>query len=188
MREASGGAFDERLGRAVRMAGFGPPQPEGAETGNRPELDLSGIAKGFGVDEVCRRLRGLGCDNFVFELGGEIGAVGAGPDGDGWQVGVEAPDPGGRNIATVVALSNQAMATSGNYRQFLPAEDGRMISHLIDPASGDPVVRRAGSVTVIAGNCALADAWATALFVIGPGEEAERMARENGLRVMWDGR
>ena len=189
VREASGGAFDERLGRIVRAAGFGPALPEGGPEGaaDRPELDLSAIAKGFAVDEVCRRLRETDCDNFVFELGGEIGAVGGGADGDGWRVGVEAPDPGGRAIATVVPLLNESMATSGNYRQFLPVEGGRMFSHLIDPASGEPVVRRPGSVTVIAGNCALADAWATALFVIGPGEEAERMARENGLRVMWDG-
>jgi len=188
IREASGGAFDERLGRAVRSAGFAPPRPDDAGGEERAELDFCGIAKGFAVDEVCRELQGLGCGNFVFEHGGEVRAVGAGKEGDGWKVGVEAPEPGGRKIASVVPLFNQSMATSGNYRQFLPADDGQLLSHLIDPASDYPVIRKPSSVTVIAESCAIADAWATALFVIGQGKEAERLAKKHGLRVMWDGR
>lgn len=187
IREASGGGFDERLGRAVRAAGFAPPRPGTPGEEKRPELDFCGIAKGFAVDEVCRELKESGCQNFVFEHGGEVRAVGGGPGGEGWRIGVEAPQPGGRRIASVVLLSDQAMATSGNYRQFLPADDGELLSHVIDPGSEYPVLRRPGSVTVIADDCAIADGWATALFVIGAGEEAERLAGEHGLRVIWDG-
>jgi thiamine biosynthesis lipoprotein len=100
---------------------------------------------------------------------------------------VEAPEPGGRKVASVVPLFNRAMATSGNYRQFQPADDGELLSHVIDPRSDYPVVKKASSVTVIAESCAVADAWATALFVIGPGKVAEKLAEENGLEVMWDG-
>lgn len=187
VRGKSGGAFDERLGRPVRKAGFAPPRPGVPGEDAKPELDLCAIAKGFAVDEVCRALKDLGCGNFVFEHGGEVRAVGAGAEGAGWKVGVEAPEPAGRRVASVVSLFDQAMATSGNYRQFMPADDGQLLSHVIDPRSEYPVLRRPASVTVIAESCAIADAWATALFVLGPGEEAKRLAEENGLEVMWDG-
>lgn len=187
VREKSGGAFDERLGRPVRKAGFAPPRPDVPGADAKSELDLCAIAKGFTVDEVCRELKELGCGNFVFEHGGEVRAIGAGAEGAGWKVGVEAPEPGGRKIASVVPLLDQAMATSGNYRQFVPADDGQLLSHVIDPRSEYPVMRRPASVTVIAESCAIADAWATALFVLGPGKEAEKLAEENGLEVMWDG-
>ncbi|MEY3896875.1 MAG: hypothetical protein RLZZ214_2396 [Verrucomicrobiota bacterium] len=144
-REASGGAFDHRLLANVHAAGYGPPG-----TG----IDLSAIGKGFAVDRVGERLRRLGVRDFVFELGGEV-VAGEG----GWAVEIERPTSRGREISRVLTLSGRAVATSGNYYQ---------PGHIIDPRTGKPVKRAASSVTVIAADCASADAWATALFVLGP--------------------
>jgi FAD:protein FMN transferase len=163
---ASGGALDPRLLEKVHAAGFGPPGRG---------YDLSSIGKGFAVDRVGERLRQLGVKDFVFELGGEVLA------GDGeWRVEIERPQPGVGKTLRHVALRNQGLATSGNYRQFRPGPTG-LISHLIDPRSGEPVERAACSVTVIAGDCATADAWATALFILGP-EFSEVPA---GIEVTW---
>jgi thiamine biosynthesis lipoprotein len=145
-REASGGAFDHRILASVHAAGFGPPG-----TG----IDLSAIGKGFAVDRVAERLRQLGVRDFVFELGGEV-IAGEG----GWSVEIERPTPGAREASRVLTLNGRALATSGNYHQ---------PGHIIDPSTGKPVKRPASSVSVIAADCATADAWATALFVLGPG-------------------
>ncbi|MEM9235950.1 MAG: FAD:protein FMN transferase [Verrucomicrobiota bacterium] len=152
----TGGAFDAGVLAEVHRAGFGP-EGEG--------VDLSAIGKGFAVDRVGERLRSMGIDHFIFELGGEVLA------GEGeWRCGVQSPVPGGE--WKKLSISNQAIATSGNYYQYRKSNDG-MISHIIDPATGDPIVRPPVSVTVMAEDCATADVWATALFVLGPGVEPE---------------
>lgn len=166
MRTASGGAFDHRILEKVHAAGFGP-----AGRG----IDLSAIGKGFAVDRVGERLRRLGLSNFVFELGGDLLA------GDGeWPVEIERPKLGAREISHQVTLRGRALATSGNYHQFLPGKAG-LVSHLIDPQSGQPVERPPCSVTVIAADCATADAWATALFVLGP----DFTEIPKGIEVTW---
>lgn len=166
IHEASAEAFDYRLLKETNAAGFGP---EG--TG----LDLSGIGKGFAVDRVGERLRELGITDFIFELGGEILA------GDGeWEVGIEKPDTTGRSLSRTVKLNNRALATSGNYRLFKPAPGG-LASHIIDPSTGKPLIRQPSSVTVIAKDCATADAWATALFVLGPDAPAP-----GGVEATWN--
>jgi thiamine biosynthesis lipoprotein len=157
-REASGGAFDPRILENVHAAGFGPPG-----TG----IDLSGIGKGFAVDRVGERLRQLGVSDFVFELGGEV-IAGEG----GWTVEVERPSPVSRETARILTLRNRALATSGNYHQ---------PGHIIDPRTGKPAKRPASSVTVSAVDCATADAWATALFVLGP----EFRDIPAGIEVSW---
>lgn len=153
IHKQSAGAFDYRLLRETSEAGFGP-------AGNG--IDLSGIGKGFAVDRVGEALRRLGITDFIFELGGEV-LVG---DGE-WEVEIECPDPAARSILRTVKLKNQALATSGNYRQFTPAPGG-LASHIIDPRTRKPIIRPPSSVSVIAKDCATADAWATALFVLGP--------------------
>lgn len=167
IRAASGGAFDHRLLKQTGDAGFGP-----AGTG----IDLSGIGKGFAVDRVGEAVRAKGISDFVFELGGEILAG----DGD-WDVAIEKPDPATRESARTVSLRNRALATSGNYRQFQPAEGG-LAGHIIDPATGRPVVRPPSSVSVLARDGATADAWATALFVLGPD-----FPTPAGIEVIWNG-
>ena len=144
-REASGGAFDHRILEKVHAAGYGPPGKG---------IDLSAIGKGFAVDRVGERLRHSGMSDFIFELGGEVLAIG----GD-WSVDIESPVSKNLKPARTLTLRDRALATSGNY--FQPG-------HLIDPRTGRPVKRPPCSVSVLAADCATADAWATALFVLGP--------------------
>jgi len=166
VRLASGGAFDHRILPAVHRAGFGP-----AGQG----IDLSAIGKGFAVDRVGERLRQLGCNDFIFELGGEV------LTGDSaWSVEIETPRPNPSSPRHPVTLRKRALATSGNYRQFVP--QGELLkSHIIDPRSGAPVMRPPAAVSVFAADCATADAWATALFVLGP----EFTDVPEGLQVYW---
>lgn len=142
---ASGGAFDHHILEDVHAAGYGP-----AGQG----VDLSAIGKGFTVDRVGEKLHALGLHDFVFQLGGEVLA------GDGeWTVEIERPQAGKREISRRINLQRRALATSGNYHQ---------PGHLIDPRAHKPVRRPPCSVSVLASDCATADAWATALFVLGP--------------------
>lgn len=158
LREATGGAFDPGVLAQVHAAGHGPPG-EG--------VDLSAIGKGFAADRVGDRLRELGVHEFLFELGGDLLA------GDGeWKIGIENPAPGDRSLVRTVILRNRAMATSGN--TYRPA-------HIIDPRTGTPVVRPPATVTVVAADGATADAWATALFVLGP----DHAAAPTGIEATW---
>jgi thiamine biosynthesis lipoprotein len=166
IKSASGGAFDHHLLEKVHAAGFGP-----AGTG----VDLSSIGKGFAVDRVGERLRELGVHDFIFNLAGEA-LAGEG----GWPVAIERPDPAGVAIAETITLRNQAIATSGNYRQFRLTDEG-IQSHIIDPETGLPVIRPPSSVTVIAGDCATASSWATALFVLGP----DSKTAPESLKTRW---
>jgi thiamine biosynthesis lipoprotein len=165
IRKASGGAFDHRLLKETGQAGFGP---------GGQGIDLSAIGKGFAVDRVGEMLRQRGISDFVFELGGEILA-----GDEEWEVAIEKPDPATRETAVTVMLENRALATSGNYRQFKPAKGG-LASHIIDPKTGKPVIRPPSSVSVMAKDCATADAWATAIFVMG-----SDVPIPDGLQVIW---
>ena len=166
VRRITGGAFDHHILEKVHAAGFGPAG-EG--------IDLSAIGKGFAVDRVGDRLRQLGVNDFVFELGGEVLA------GDGeWEVEIERPEMGAERLHDRIKLQRRALATSGNYRQFRPGTRG-VRSHLIDPRTGLPVERPPCSVSVFASDCATADAWATALFVLGP----EYQPLPVGIEVHW---
>lgn len=168
LRTDTGGAFDHRMLEQLTTAGFGP---------GGSGIDLSSIGKGFAVDRVAERLAEQGIRRFVFSLAGEVRA------GDGrWPVGIETPVPGGTGTAETIELSDQAMATSGNYRQGSRENQGKIASHILDPATGQPVLRPPCSVTVIGPDAATASAWATALFVRGPESSAPR-----GLRVIWQG-
>jgi thiamine biosynthesis lipoprotein len=171
-REETGGAFDHRMLGALSAAGFGPG---GSGT------DLSSVGKGFAVDRVVERLEGLGIRDFVFSLAGEVRA-GSRP----WPVVLEAPDPGAAGNATSLQLAGAALATSGNYRNWQRVEDGLLVSHILDPSTGRPVLRPPCSVTVIAPDAATASSWATALFVLGPA--ASVLAEGRGFRVIWQGR
>jgi thiamine biosynthesis lipoprotein len=131
-------------------------------------LDLSSIAKGFGVDQVAGVVRAAGFTDFIVEIGGEVVASGIRPDGRPWRVGISRPKPeaGLDEIYKVVSLKDRALATSGNYRQFF-MQDGRRYSHLIDPRTGYPVADRVVSVSILADTCTLADGLSTAVMVMG---------------------
>jgi thiamine biosynthesis lipoprotein len=207
VHRASSGAFDITLGEVVNAWGFGPRQPPGRVpkseslhalqrqrsanslqidqaagtlTRHTPiSLDLSGIAKGFGVDRSARALATLGIGNFMVEVGGEIRAHGLTGRGSAWQLAIERPDALPQRALRIVPLQGQSLATSGDYRNYF-VHGGRRYSHEIDPDTAAPVRHALASVSVVAGDCTLADAWSTALFVLGP-ERGFDIASAKGL-------
>ena len=146
-------------------------------------LDLSAIAKGYGVDVVAGLLRGRGIDAGLIEVGGELYGYGRKADGQPWRVLVESsPDEEADSEGLeprVLALEGMAVATSGD-RWHAYAQDGHRDSHTIDPRSGEPVTDAAAAVTVIAADAMRADAWATALTVLGP-QQGLALANAHGL-------
>ncbi|WP_245293124.1 FAD:protein FMN transferase [Mongoliimonas terrestris] len=190
IRDASDGAFDIGVGRLVAEWGFGAHagQVEGLagarasldidaleidRRGSRVRkrapmaLDLSGIAKGFGVDELARVLDAAGIGAFLVGIDGEMRARGKKPGETPWSVAVERPELERRRIHGVIDLEDCAVATSGDYRHVRDGDGGR-ISHTIDPRTGRPVANGVASVTVLAPTAMVADATATALMVLGP--------------------
>lgn len=129
-------------------------------------LDYNGIAKGYAVDKISEVLRSRGLTQFLVELGGEIRAVGTRSDNHAWQIAIEHPFVSEAVAQTVLSASDISVATSGNYRSVRYAE-GRKIVHTIQPRSGLPEFNDLLSVTVLADDCATADAYATALMVMG---------------------
>jgi thiamine biosynthesis lipoprotein len=201
------GAFDVTVGPLVDAWGFGPDKrmvapsaealaeilpiigsdkieiSEAGLTKAHPDLsiDLSAIAKGYAVDLIVDRLQGIGANNVLMEVGGEIVARGKSPSGHVWRLGIETPSATGREVFEVVGLSDEAMATSGDYRNFYEV-DGARVSHLIDPRTAQPIAHRLASVTVITERCSTADAWATALSVLGE-DEGLKLAEAQGLKA-----
>ena len=205
--QASDGAFDVGMGDAVTAWGFGPDDasPEGIRAAlqarRRPgwevlaveggrllkreaiTLDLNGIAKGYGVDRLAGTLQDLGIADFLVGIDGEMRASGLRPDGTPWTIAVEQPDHRRRAVHSVLALENAAVATSGDYRHWVDVA-GRRLSHTMDPGRGAPLAGSTASVTVISQCCAEADAWATALMVLGP-ERGGEVARRKGLDALF---
>lgn len=205
--EATGGAFDATVAPAVDAWGFGPskarrvpPAAELAGFASRIDwraiavdleagtlakardgvrADLSGIAKGYGVDLAARALEALGAADYMVEAGGEVRARGRNADGKPWRIGIERPDAVPQQAYLVVPLQDLAMATSGDYRIWFE-EGGRRYSHEIDPATREPVRGSLASVSVVAKDCGWADAMATALFVMGA-ERGHAYAVERGI-------
>jgi thiamine biosynthesis lipoprotein len=135
----------------------------------RPDLmiDLSAIAKGFGVDQVAELLEEAGIRHWLVEIGGDVRARGVKSDQTAWRIGVEKPLSGRREVQLVLEIGRRAVATSGDYRNFFEV-DGKRYGHTIDPRTGRPVEHGLGSVTVVEDTCMSADALATALMVLGP--------------------
>ena len=144
-------------------------------------VDLSAIAKGFGVDVVSEYLAEEGLTNHLVEIGGEVRVSGLNARGQQWRIAVEKPGPGTGSVQQVVGLDNNSIATSGDYRNYYEL-DGKQLSHTIDPATGHPIDNRLASVTVIHPSCMIADALATALQVMGT-ERALAFAEEHRLAI-----
>jgi thiamine biosynthesis lipoprotein len=145
-------------------------------------LDLSSIAKGYGVDQVAEVVRRAGFTDFLVEIGGEIYAAGVRPDGRPWRIGINRPKTDARfdEVYRVVALQDQAFATSGDYRNFF-VENGVRYSHIIDPQTGYPVANGVVSVSILADNCTLADGLATAVMVMGAEKGLSLINRLDGV-------
>jgi thiamine biosynthesis lipoprotein len=146
-------------------------------------LDLNGIAKGYGVDSLAATLRSFGIDAALVGIDGEMRAQGLRPDGEAWTIAIEAPDTDRRAPHAILNLQDAAVATSGDYRHWVTVE-GRQLSHTMDPRRGAPLLSSPASVTVIAPSCAEADAWATALMVVGP-EAGAALAARQGLSALF---
>lgn len=216
--EASGGAFDPSVGPLVGAWCFGadasahgiPDSARRAHARARVDwrriqlrretrealqpggvrLDLSAIAKGFGVDHVVEYLRNAGVAGALVEVGGELRGHGRRPDGEPWRVLVEAgPEETDHSLEPrVLALDGIAVASSGDrwHHYTLQDADGqaRRYTHTIDPRSGEPVEHAPAAVTVVAGDAMRADAWATALTVLGE-DAGLALAEREGLAVRW---
>lgn len=206
----SDGKFDVTLAPLIELWGFGPQKPgepipsdediaAALETVGqstllelngtslrkaRPDVtvNLSAIAKGFGVDQIAEALKTDGIDRFLVEIGGDLVTSGLNADDEPWTIGIERPDAGSRTVEEIVSLSGKGMATSGDYRNYFE-EDGLRYSHIIDPTTGRPITHRTASVTVIADDAMTADAMATALLVVGR-ETAFAIAEKAGIAVL----
>jgi FAD:protein FMN transferase len=135
----------------------------------RMSVDLSAIAKGYGVDVVAELLDERGVKAYMVEIGGEVRTKGPKPGGDLWHIGIERPVATQRAVETIVDLEDDAMATSGDYRNYFEA-GGKRFSHTIDPRTGRPIEHTLVSASVFAPTCMTADAYATTVMVLGPGE------------------
>lgn len=197
------GAFNIGVGELVNVWGFGPtqtiPEKTALETNtvitpanevleldlrhNRLRkhapitIDLCGIAKGFGVDELARALQSFGIEDFLVSIDGEIKASGLkGDSNNPWVVGIEKPDYQHRDVFKHIEISNMSLATSGDYRKFKQIGDTH-ISHTIDTATGAPALNNIASVTVATEKCMTSDALATAFLVLGK-EQAVTLAND----------
>ena len=154
------------------------------KTDPRIMLDCSAIAKGYGCDVVARYLRQTGIKNFMIEIGGEIVTSGINEKRTPWRIGVTKPTDDSLNvnqdIQTIVNVTDKAMATSGNYRNFY-YKNGRKYAHTIDPHTGYPVQHSILSATVLANSCAMADAYATSFMVMGLTRAQQVLARHPEL-------
>lgn len=199
MYHRSQGAFDPSLAPVINLWGFGektdlrtvPPEENLKAAMKRtgcqhllvtakdelikdmPELtiNLSAVAKGFGVDEMVKVLRSHDLTNVYASIAGEVMVLGHNARGTNWQVGISAPvahwtedDP----MAAVASLSDQALSTSGDYQKFFTDAQGHRLCHIFDPKTGWPVQHNVGGVSVVAADSMTADALSTTLFVLGP--------------------
>ncbi|WP_228064295.1 FAD:protein FMN transferase [Novilysobacter avium] len=146
-------------------------------------LDLAGIAKGFGVDQLACCLDGFGITRYLVGIDGEMRARGSKPDGRPWAVAIEKPVRGVREVTGVMELADAAIATSGDYRHWVE-HDGRSYPHTMDATGQQPASNRLAAVSVVDATCMLADAWATALLALGE-TEGVRLARERGMEALF---
>lgn len=192
--EMTGGAFDITVGPLVKAWGFGPDSHKNFDEQKRDSLlrlvgmdkvslingrilksnpaiclDVNAIAQGYSVDVICRFFDNLGIKNYLVEIGGEVRGKGK-KAGNLWRIGIDKPVDNnmapGQNLEAIIKISNKALATSGNYRKFY-IENGVKYSHEIDPKTGYPAKNTLLSVSIMADECAVADALATACIVMG---------------------
>ncbi len=209
--DQSAGAFDITVGPIVNAYGFGPEErttpPDEEELAAlrervgyemltidptvpaiskaRPDIycDLSAIAKGYAADVMAQMLERRRITDYFIEIGGEVRARGRNERGEIWTVGIEKPLEKGRAVHRAVPLEDFAMATSGDYRNYYE-ENGARISHTIDARTGRPITHNLASVTVFHKQCMMADAYATAIMVLGP-EDGYLMAKILNLPVLF---
>ena len=209
--QLSSGKFDVTIAPLVNLWGFGPDfqedrVPERAAIDAARErvglghiqldrqkgiyksrsdvvIDLSAIAKGYGVDRIAEMLEGLGIGNYMVEIGGDLRTAGNNVKGKTWRIAVERPHIGQRAVHRILAISNMAVATSGDYRNFFQWQ-GKRYSHVIDPLTGWPVADELVSVTVLSPDAMRADGLATAFLVMGI-DKAYPWAEANAIPALF---
>jgi thiamine biosynthesis lipoprotein len=194
----TGGALDVTIGPLVDAWGFGPSGPRKTPPTNeeidrlreamgpgrvelnpmavtvrktRPDVrcDLSSVVPGYAADRLSRELSDRGFTDFLVDVGGEVLARGRNETGAPWQIAIERPDPRGDAVQRLLSISNLAITTAGDYRKYREV-DGQRVAHILDPRTGRPLTHRLASVTVIDALAVRADAFDTALMVLGPDE------------------
>jgi FAD:protein FMN transferase len=177
---------DADVARAMSLAGYGKValDPSNYTISLPPgmQIDLAGIAKGYAVDRCVAVLAGLGVRNALVNIGGNIYAMGAAPGEKGWRIGVRDPKGGLETVGTLL-LRDEAVATSGNYENFVEIE-GKRYGHIIDPRTGRPV-SHVLSVTVVAPTGLASDALSTGLFVLGPVDAPAAVERLAGVAALF---
>ena len=208
----SGGVFDITVGPLVNLWGFGPDPHHDeipSETAiaqarervgagrlhvraeppalkkDRPNLylDLSSLAKGYGVDRMAALIDSIPIENYLVSISGEIRVRGHNGRGEPWTIAVEKPVAGQRAVERLIRLDNRAVSTSGDYRNFFE-RNGRRYSHIINPRTGWPILQELASVTVISDRSMVADATATALMAAGP-QLGLQLASEHHLAALF---
>ncbi len=206
---ATGGAFDPTVMPLVNAWGFGPAKesmPDSAQVDSLlqyvgfdkikfdstkvwkvkkgVQLDFSALAKGYGVDVVGNYLTSNGVNNYIIEIGGEVRCKGKNKEGKLWTAGIEDPNVNilESKITAVLQLNNEAVATSGNYRNYY-IKNGRKYSHEINPFTGYPAEQNILSASVIASNCMTADAFATGFMVLGLDASLKVLEKRKDLKV-----
>ncbi|CRI64219.1 Thiamine biosynthesis lipoprotein ApbE [Thiocapsa sp. KS1] len=204
----SDGAFDITVGPLVNLWGFGPeerpdalPTPEQIQAARERVgwrklelrasppairkargdvyIDLSALGEGYGADRVAADLDARGVADYMVAVAGTIRAKGLNPKGQPWAIAIEEPLPDRRAVHRIVPVSDRAISTSGDYRNFF-VKDGKRYSHEIDPATGAPIERNLGSATVVGERATLVDGFATAFMVLGE-QRASALAVSQGI-------
>ena len=205
--EDSQGAFDVTVGPLVNLWGFGPDKrptkvPSDELIAEKQKsvgshyltleknrlskdkadlyVDLSSIAKGYGVDQIALYLQSIGINNYLVDIGGELRVKGVKPENKQWTLAIERPSAG-QNVQRLIQIGDNAIATSGDYRNYYEF-DGIRYSHTINPKTGKPINHKLVSVTVINKSSMLADGLATAITVLGP-EAGLKFAEKQQLAV-----
>ncbi len=176
----------QRVGPGAYTLQAPPDDPSGATLVRAREgvtLDLSAVAPGYAADLIASDLRRRGHNAFLVEVGGEVIVAGLAPGGRPWQLGVETPDAPPGTVYKAVPMVDEALATSGDYRNGRVV-DGKRVSHTIDPATGQPITHGLASISVLHDDAGRADAWATALNVLGA-ERGGALARDLGIAAMF---
>ncbi|MFT2109605.1 FAD:protein FMN transferase [Marinomonas sp. 2405UD68-3] len=199
------GSYDVTIGPLANLWGFGPKKgrdepPSDAEidavkgkvgyqylslNGNKLSkendiyVDLSSIAKGFGVDAIANKLEENGIQSYLIEVGGEIRSKGKKENGEAWKIAIESPAGGHNVVQAVIEVTDVAIATSGDYRNYFEKR-GVRYSHIIDPATGRPITHKLVSVSIIDKTAVMADGLATAITVLGP-DKGMAFAEKNGI-------
>lgn len=187
LSQKTDGAFSPNLGNLIDLWNreYVPSQEEINEAGTAPKkINLSAIAKGALSDAICKELCDEGVESAILSLGGNIIAHGTRPDGENWIVGVRDPDGNENEYIATIGVKDKFVVSSGDYERYFE-EDGVRYHHILDPKTGYPAKGDLRSVAIISNDGALADAYSTALFVMGSEKALEFWRKEGDFEAIF---